>query len=86
MFIFRYIRLMKVIAIKDAPLVATKWPNGTNRAYYRDEVFEVIRHDAHGLIIRYYLTPTDDRLEVNEDNFIPLEEWRSERIDMLLEK
>lgn len=86
MFAFRYIRRMKVMAIKDGPLVAIKWPNGTNRAYYRGEVFEVIRHDAFGLIIRYYLTPTNDKLEVSEENFIPLEDWRSERIDTLLEE
>lgn len=86
---------MKVIAIKDAPVTYRYWPGGSRQAYMKGDVFEVYIHDIDGTpwsevddAIKKFMVvwhPTIGKLEVIAENFEDLEQWRSKRIDNILE-
>lgn len=85
---------MKVIAIKDAPVTGRYWPDGSKQAYRKGDVFELDMHNIDGtpwsevdaatkfLVVWH---PAIGKLEVIAENFEDLEEWRSKRIDNILE-
>ena len=77
---------MKVIAIKDAPVTIRYWSDGSKQAYRKGEVFEVYIHkvDTHNKFLVVW-HPTIGKLEVIAENFEDLEQWRSKRIDNILE-
>ena len=86
---------MKVIAIKDAPVTGRYWPDGSKQAYRKGDVFELDMHNIDGTLwsevddaTKKFLVvwhPTIGKLEVTAENFEDLEEWRSKRIDNILE-
>jgi hypothetical protein len=88
---------MKVIAIKDAPVLITK--SGFTRkgkfydkAYSRGDVFEVYDSPNNHIpgVPNDYLIIYHDKLEINMDvdpkNFITLREYREKQLNKLLSK
>ena len=77
---------MKVIAIKDAPVTYRYWPDGSKQAYRKGDMFEVDMHNTD--VFKKFMVvwhPTIGKLEVIAENFEDLEQWRSKRIDNILE-
>ena len=73
---------MKVVAIKDAPLINKKWPNGTHQAYYIGDVFDTADWDDEYKQI-VYKDGIYEHLVITEENFVSLEEWRELQINKL---
>ena len=85
---------MKVIAIKDAPVTGRYWPDGSKQAYRKGDVFDLDMNNIDGTpwsevdtVTKFMVVwhPTIGKLEVIAENFEDLEEWRSRRIDNILE-
>lgn len=82
---------MKVIAIKDAPVTYRYWSNGSKQAYMKGDVFEVDIHNTLwsevDAVTKFLVVwhPTIGKLEVTAENFEDLDQWRSRRIDNILE-
>ena len=85
---------MKVIAINDVPVTGRYWSDGSKQAYRKGDVFEVYIHDIDGTpwsevgaVTKFLVVwhPTIGKLEVTAANFEDLEQWRSKRIDNILE-
>ena len=84
---------MRVIAIKDAPIVDSKlsaWTkkNGLTQAYKIGDIFELSKkysdsnhHRTYMVIFNHHI---GSYMEVNYDNFIPLDEYRENQINELL--
>ena len=82
---------MRVIAIKDAPIVDSKlsaWTkkNGLTQAYKVGDIFDLSKSysdpNYHRMVI--FNHHIGSYMEVNYDNFIPLEEHRENQINELL--
>jgi len=73
---------MKVVAIKDAPVIKKKWPNGTHQAYYIGDVFDTIDWDDEYKRI-VYKNGIYEHLVITEENFVSLEEWRELQLNKL---
>jgi len=84
---------MRVIAIKDAPIVDAKisaWTkkNGLTQAYKIGDIFDLSKkhsdlknHRTYMVIFNHHI---GSYMEVNYDNFIPLDEHRENQINELL--
>ena len=81
---------MRVIAIKDAPIVdkLSAWTkkNGLTQAYKVGDIFDLSKSysdpNYHRMVI--FNHHIGSYMEVNYDNFIPLEEHRENQINELL--
>lgn len=73
---------MKVVAIKDAPVIKKKWPNGTYQAYYIGDIFDTVDWgDEYKRIV--YKNGIYEHLVITEENFVSLEEWRELQLNKL---
>ena len=72
---------MKIIAISDAPIPEKGYYHNGNyieRAYYKGDIFEAYWQNTL-LIIYHHI----GKMEVSEENFISVEEFRNQKLDQI---
>lgn len=73
---------MKIIAIKDAPVInSPQFGNGI-RAYQKGEIFDVVSDFGDQVVIWNKIV--NSTMSCNRENFIPLQEWRQKQLDKVI--